>query len=68
MKGLKVFMHIYTANPVVLVFHQSELISLCSFVHVMCLNMFVVCFVLGNSLASEFCMSVYQNTPSVPSS
>jgi hypothetical protein len=28
----------------------------------------VVCFLLGDSQASEFCMPMYQNTPSVPSS
>jgi len=63
-----IYIYIYTPNPVVLVFHQSELISLCSFVHVMCMNRFVVCFLLGNSLASEFYRPTFQNTPSVASS
>jgi len=54
MKGLKIFMHIYSPNLVVLVFHQSELISLCSFVDVMSTSRFVVCFLLGNTPASEF--------------
>ena len=30
--------------------------------------LFVVCFLLGNSPASEFYMSMFQNTQSVPSS
>lgn len=42
MKGLKIFMHIYAPNPFVLVFHQSELISLCSFALVICVNIMLV--------------------------
>jgi len=33
-----------------------------------CCALNVVCFLLGNCLASEFYMPTFQNTPSVPSS
>jgi len=46
-------------------FHDNSKLSLISYFHRV-LN--VVCFLLGNSPASEFCMPTFRNTLSVPSS